>query len=153
MPSISVKMSGVTLNSVHRTAKEGTLKFRANLTAEVMRKMGWGELTQGQTSADMEGVFADAMLILESDQKDLFAGGEARFSVQKVDGFSVQRLELKKKKGRLFRFVVEFEARFVKEGVAALAETWLLSVGSSEANMALNGALVEAKPDPKETAA
>jgi hypothetical protein len=72
MSDINMNMMGASIISVHRTASKGTLKFRGNLTKSVSNAMGWGDLTQGQKGAPMEGSITDAVLILAPDQADLF---------------------------------------------------------------------------------
>jgi hypothetical protein len=150
MPKVAIRFTGVTLKTASRTASEGTLKFRANLTAEVIKKLGWGELTKGQTSADMECSITDALMVLEAGQDGLFSAGEGKFEVQRVGSFKAQRLELKNKKGKGFRFVLDFEARFIAEGILAQTETWLVTVGAGEARMTVSGMLVEPEEEKGE---
>ncbi len=150
MPQIAATLSGVSLVSVARTQKNGTLKYRANLTKEFSRKMQWGELTAGQTGVDMEGTIVDGSLIMTAEQKDLFADGEFRVKVQFVDGFKIHRMELKGKKGKGFRFVLDFEARFVEAGIAALGEAWIVAVGQGVGTMTVKGMLAETVPEGKD---
>lgn len=149
MVQINCSLSGVILNSVHRSSKEGTLKFRANLSKEFSRKMEWGDLSVGQTSANMEGAIVDAARIMAAEQSGLFAAGEFRADVQKVSKFEILRMEVENKRGKGHRFVLDFEAKFVKSGIAALADEWILAVGSGAATMKINGMFAEA-PTPKD---
>lgn len=148
MGQISSKLTGCHLHSVHRDTMCGKLKFRANLTKDFVKKMQWSDLGAGQVDAGMQGVIQDATLIMSADQENLFANGEFRADVQSVGKFQVVRLELKDKRGKGFRFVLDFEARFVQEGIAALAEAWIMKSGAGTGLLKIDGVLAEAA-DPE----
>jgi hypothetical protein len=147
MGQISGDLTGTILRSVSRDVNHGTLKFRANLTKNFVKVMGWGDLAQGQTGADMEGTINEAALILAADQENLFQNGEFRAQVQTVGKFQITRMELNNKRQKGFRFVLDFEARFVAEGIAALAEAWIIKSGAGSGKLNIKGMLAEPEPD------
>lgn len=152
MAAISGDLSGTILRSVSRTTEHGTLKFRANLTKNFVKVMGWGELSSGQTGADMEGTIDEASLVMSADQENLFANGEFRAQVQTVGKFQITRMELNNKRAKGFRFVLDFEARFVAEGIAALAEAWIIKSGAGGGKLNIKGMLPEPKAEAEKDA-
>jgi hypothetical protein len=147
MAQISGDLSGCNLRSVSRDTSHGKLRFRANLTRNFVKVMGWSDLGSGQTGCTMEGTIKAAALILTADQENLFADGEFRAGVQTVGKFEITRMELKNKRQKGFRFVLDFEAQFVEEGIAAAAEAWIIKSGSGTGKLNIKGLLAEPEPE------
>jgi hypothetical protein len=85
-----------------------------------------------------------AALALTAKQENLFEDREFRADVQTVSKFEITRMKLKGKKGKGFRHVVTFEAKFISGDILALADSWIRAVGDGVGTLRVNGTLVEA---------
>jgi len=138
-----IVFTGVTLLKAERDLKRGVLKFSASLTKPVIEGMKWQAPALSCTGSTMVGQITQASLAMSAKQMDLFAEGEFRVDVQTVSKFEITRMELKGKKGKGFRHVVNFEARFVGAEILALADAWILAVGDGVGTMRVDGELTE----------
>lgn len=138
-----VVFTSVTLLKAERDIKRGVLKFSAALTKPVMEAMKWQPPAPSCTGSTMVGEIIQASLAMSAKQADLFAEGEFRADVQTVSKFEIARMELKGKKGKGFRHVVSFEARFFGGDILALADAWIRAVGAGVGTMRVNGDLAD----------
>jgi hypothetical protein len=142
--------TGVTLHKAERDLKRGLLHFSANLTKPIAEAMKWGDLPKASTSSSMEGSIIGVSLSMSAKQAGLFEKGEFRSQAQSLDKFEIVRLELKGKKGKGFRHVVRFVARFVDSDILALAEQWIISVGDGTATLTATGELSQGQTQEEE---
>ncbi|TAK97799.1 MAG: hypothetical protein EPO08_20765 [Rhodospirillaceae bacterium] len=138
-----VMFSGTRLLEVRRNTKRGTLVFSADLTPSVAKVMGWTELPDKCIGSKMAGAINAASLIFAPKQKDLFGAGEFRAECQTLAHFQIVRLEIEQSRGKGFRHEIRFSGTFHAEGVAALAESWLISVGEGQGQLRVTGIIAE----------
>lgn len=140
---MTIVFTGVTLKKAERDLKRGLLHFSANLTKPVLEGMKWAEPPKSCTGSSMVGQLTTAQPSLSAKQADLFEDGEFRADVQTVQKFEITRMELKGKKGKGFRHVVTFEAKFIGRDIMALADAWIVAVGGGVGTLRVNGTLAE----------
>jgi hypothetical protein len=148
---MTINFSGAILRKVERDNKGGKLHFSAELTAGVSKAMKWEDLPDSCTGGKMEGAINAGALSLSPKQKDLFSDSELSADFQSVGHFEIVRLELEKSKGKGFRRELRFHVVFIAPGVAALAESWLMSVGDGKSSMRVTGTIAESGGDEEES--
>lgn len=141
---MTIVFSSVVLKKAERDLKRGLLHFSASLTKPVLEGMKWTEPPRSFTSSSMVGEIVDASLAMTAKQESLFEEGEFRADVQTLTKFEITRMELKGKKGKGFRHVVTFEAKFIDGDILALADSWIRSVGDGTGTLTVKGTLAEA---------
>lgn len=139
-----ITFSGAQLLKVDRDSKRGRLFFSSELTKSVAKSMGWTDLPDKCTGSKMEGAINAATLIFAAKQRELFKGnGEFRCECQTVAHFEIVRRELETARGKGFRYEIRFNAVFASEDGAALAESWLVTVGEGKGSLRVSGAMAE----------
>lgn len=146
----TITFTGAQLLSVSRTPKKGVLNFAANLTQPVSKKLGWGPLPDKCLGDKMEGSINAASLIFAPKQTDLFNGNEFRAECQSLGHFQIVRRELEQSKGKGFRRELRFQGSFIAEGVAAMAESWLIAVGDGKGELKVSGTIAEASDEAED---
>lgn len=132
---LRVSFTGVGLKSFSRSASSGgSASFSANLTAAVIKKMGWGEMRGYEKSTALEGDLAAQKMILGAADT-LAKGYEIHVDIQGVGGFEGVRRELEGKKGKGFKHELHFKVKFADNTGCALLEQHMLKIPEGKSSL------------------
>lgn len=140
---MKLALPGAVLKKVERDKRGGKLHFSAEWTTKLQQQMLWGPPDSKDTSTTKEGSLVDAQIAISPKQKDLFNKGEFVAACTTVGPFTIVRRELKGSKDKGFRHELHFVAKFIDKGVAAVAETWLMTVGDGPGRLIIAGTYSE----------
>lgn len=129
--SDKITFTGVVLRSFTRNPKGGTAKFSANFTQSLCETMGWGGITNGQTSADLDGSLAATVAQLQPKDGAL-ARWMIEFQASTVKSFQAIRYELEGKKKKGFRYEVHFDVGFQDMTACKLLEEFMTHAGDTK---------------------
>ena len=126
-----LQFSSVELDKFSRS-KDGTAaKFRASLNAAVIGKMGWTEIPECLTGADLEGDIVAISLELIPDEK-LLTKHACQLDLAQINAFKTVRLELEGKKGKGHRTELRFTVTSQDPQAARKLELYMLTCGKSK---------------------
>ncbi len=129
MPS-KLTFTNAELDSFARSADGGTAKFKAPLTASVIKAMAWGDMPEFLKGAAPDGDLAASSVELSPNDKEL-RKAEMQLATTRVNGFRLVRLEAEGTRGVGFRREVRFTVYFSDENGAAKLERYMLGAGKS----------------------
>ena len=121
----------VELESFGRDREGGTAKFKSTLSGDVMSAMGWVEMPECATGADLEGELAVRTFELTPKDEGL-KRHRTEIEVHKVGKFKTVRLELEGKKGKGHRTELRFTVWFADTTGARKLEEYILTAGKSK---------------------
>lgn len=130
---LKTKFTGLTLKSF--TRKEGgiDISFSSNLTAELIKSMGWAPMLDHETSATFTGALAAQTLTLNG--AGTLSSFEVSIEAQSVGGFEGVRREIEGKKQKGYRHELHFKAKSADRTGCRDLEKFLLSIPEGKGTM------------------
>jgi hypothetical protein len=127
-----VKFTGAQVKSFGRSVKKGgRIKIEFPLTQSVIQAMEWGDLADWQTGVNLEGDLAASVFEIIPREKE-----NAKHAVQlgaaRLSGFVATRREIEKKRGKGYRFTVQFDVAFEDGTGCRQLEGFMLSCDKAE---------------------
>lgn len=133
--SEQVTFTGVTLKSFSRNKNGGKASFRANFTEIVARVMGWGGITEGQTSVEYTGsALASSNVVLQPKDGE-FAKWTIEFAATSIKGFEAIRREMEGKRGKGHTYELHFTAEFVDVTACQMLEEFMTHIGDAKSTL------------------
>lgn len=127
----TINFTGAVLKSFSRTHKGGVASFSANLTKTVCDAMGWGGISNGQSSAKFEGSLEATAVVLAPKQAEL-KKHKVDFYAKSVGSFEAIRYELEGHKGKGHRYELHFKIGFAAENACRQLEQYMLTIGEGK---------------------
>ena len=130
---LKTKFTGLTLKSFTRKDDGIDMNLSANLTAELIRSMGWGELRDHEKSVKLDGALAARTITLNG--AGTLSTFEVSIEAQSVGDFEGVRKEIEGKKQKGFRHELHFKARSADRTGARDLEKFILSIPEGKGTM------------------
>jgi hypothetical protein len=122
--------TSVELDKFSRNKEGCSAKFRASLNSQVIGKMGWTEIPECLTGADLEGELTCISLeLIPSDEA--LSKHATQLDLAKIGKFQTVRLELENKKGKGHRTELRFTVETTDPQAARKLELYLLVANKS----------------------
>jgi hypothetical protein len=130
---LKTKFTGVTLKSFTRSESGINMSISSNLTADLIRSMGWGELRDHEKSVKLEGALAAQTITLNG--AGTLSSFEVSIEAQSVSDFEGVRRELEGKKGKGFKHELHFKAKSADRTGCRDLEKFILSIPEGKGTM------------------
>jgi hypothetical protein len=130
---LKTKFTGVTLKSFTRSEGGISMSISSNLTADLIRSMGWGELRDHEKSVKLEGALAAQTITLNG--AGTLSSFEVSIEAQSVSDFEGVRRELEGKKGKGFKHELHFKAKSADRTGCRDLEKFILSIPEGKGTM------------------
>lgn len=131
----TITFTAAKLESFSRNQNGGKAKFSCGLNTKVMQAMGWVEIPECLTGADLEGeLHATAAQFIPSDTQ--LEAHKFDLEISEISKFESVRLEIEGKKGKGHRTELRFVVEFGDQRGAAKLEKYMVSAaGDSKASL------------------
>lgn len=130
---IKTTFTGLTLKQFVRKPEGLDASLSANLTAAVMKSMGWTELRDHEKSAKLEGSLAARTVTLNG--AGTLSSFEVSIEAQSVGDFEGIRRELEGKKKKGFRHELHFKLKSADKTAARDLEKFIQSIPEGKGTM------------------
>ena len=130
---LKTKFTGVTLKSFTRSESGISMSISSNLTADLIRSMGWGELRDHEKSVKLEGALAAQTITFNG--AGTLSSFEVSIEAQSVSDFEGVRRELEGKKGKGFKHELHFKAKSADRTGCRDLEKFILSIPEGKGTM------------------
>lgn len=131
--ALKTKFTGVSLKSFTRNGDSISMSISSNLTAELIKSMGWGELRDHEKSVKLEGALAAQTITLNG--AGTLSSFEVSIEAQSVSDFEGVRRELEGKKGKGFKHELHFKAKSADRTGCRDLEKFILSIPEGKGTM------------------
>ena len=129
--SQKITFTSVVLESFSRKHDIGVAQFVSSWNANVAKALGWSDLPESVSGADLDGDLAASSLELKPMDAEAVKH-KITIDIVRVHKFEAVRLELKGKKGKGHRVELRFKVSFVKAGVCEMLEAYMLTIGAGK---------------------
>ncbi len=123
--------TSVELDKFGRSKTGVVAKFTSSLNSQVIGKMGWSEIPECMTGADLEGEIVCISLELIPDE-GLLKKHAIQLELAQITSFKTVRLELEGKKGKGHRTELRFAVTSMDVKGARKLEEYMLTAGKSK---------------------
>lgn len=130
---LKTKFTGLALKSFTRTNDSLTASMSSNLTADLIKSMGWGELRDHEKSVKLEGALAAQTITLNG--AGTLSSFEVSIEAQSVGDFEGVRREIEGKKQKGFRHELHFKMKSADRTGARDLEKFILSIPKGKGTM------------------
>jgi hypothetical protein len=117
--------------SCKRDLSKATAQLSSSLTGPVASAMGWTDIPECATGANLDGELGATLLEISPKDKELSKHG-FQLKVSKVYDFEVVRLELEGKSGKGHRQELRFKAAISDEQGMRKIEAYQLTIGEGK---------------------
>lgn len=131
--TLKTKFTGLTLKSFTRKPEGIDASFSSNLTAELIRSMGWGELRDHEKSVKLEGSLAAQTITVNGS--GTLSSFEVSIEAQSLGDFEGVRREIEGKKQKGFRHELHFKVKSADRTGARDLEKFILSIPEGKGTM------------------
>lgn len=130
---LKTKFTGLTLKQFTRKDDSLEANFSSNLTAEVIKQMGWTELKDHEMSVNLTGSLAAQTITLNG--AGTLSTFEVSIEAQSVGSFQGVRREIEGKKQKGFRHELHFKVKSADRSGGRDLEKYILSIPESKGTM------------------
>lgn len=146
----TITFTSAVLEKFSRNGSGGKATFACGLNQKVMQAMGWVEIPECLTGANLEGSLSATTVKLvpsESQLKD----HQIELSVSQVSKFESVRLEIEGKKGKGHRTELRFVVAFPDTKGARKLEQYMLTIGEGKSSLTVSYVKQEVIPGMEAT--
>lgn len=140
-----ITFTSAVLESFSRSSKGGHAQFTASWNQNVAKALGWTELPDCLSGANLDGDLAASSMELRPSDKQLSKHG-IELDITRVHKFEAVRLELEGKRGKGHRIEIRFKVAFAAPGTCEQLETYLLTIGEGKGSLTVSYVRQEALP-------
>jgi hypothetical protein len=130
---LKTKFTGLTLKGYHRISEGTTASMSSNLTADLIRSMGWTELLSHQKSVELDGSLAAKTITLNG--AGTLSSFEVSIEAQSVGNFEGVRREIEGKKQKGFRHELHFKVKSADRTAGRDLEKFITSIPEGKGTM------------------
>ena len=132
-----IVFTSAVLESFARKPEGGTAQFTSSWNKNVASALGWVDMPDCLSGANLDGDLAASSMELKPSDKEL-ARHVIELDITRVYKFEAVRQELEGKRGKGHRIEVRFKVAFTAPGVCEMLESYMLTIGSGKGSLTVS---------------